>query len=69
MRWLTVMALVLAGVIFNVGCQVTVEDFRPVHLRGGGESTETEPKPEPKPEPPRPSGKDVIFVLGLNGID
>jgi len=69
MRLLAVMALILAGAILSVGCQLTVDDFRPVHLRGGGESPEAEPEPEPTPEPPRTTGKDVIFVLGLNGID
>ncbi len=71
MRWLTLMAMVLAGTAFAVGCQVTVDDIQPVHMRGGGESPEPEPepKPEPKPEPPKNTGKDVIYVLGLNGID
>lgn len=70
MRWPFFLALVAIGVIFAAGCQLTVDDIRPVHLRGGGGvEAPPEPKPEPKVEPPRQTGKDVIYVLGLHGID
>lgn len=66
-------SLVTIFAVFAVGCQITVDDIQPVHLRGGGESPEPEtkpqPEPQPKPEPPKNTGKDVVYVLGLNGID
>lgn len=47
---------------------------------GGGQATPTDPRPDPAPRPqpePAPPGpkpepqtpKDVIFVLGINGMD
>lgn len=68
MRTSLLIMLALAGALWCCGCQITVDDIRPFDLRkGGGEVVE--PQPEPQPEPPRQTGKDVIYALGLHGID
>lgn len=77
MKPLCLAAFILAGSFYCTACQVTVEDFRPAHLRqGGGESPEAvKPEPvmpevvKPEPEKPVPAGKDVIYAIGLKGID
>ncbi|KAA0207172.1 hypothetical protein EDM80_15945 [bacterium] len=75
---LALLLLALTG-----GCQLTKEDFQPVHLRkGGGEPAsvdsgcgarpqpKAEPKVEPKAEPEaRPEIREVIYAIGLKGID
>lgn len=70
MRTTSLLVLILAGALYCAGCQVTVDDLRPFELRqGGGESTEPPKQPPKQPEPPKQTGKDVIFALGLHGID
>lgn len=71
--------LALLLLALAAGCQLTKEDFQPVHLRkGGGEpaavdsrcGTRPEPKVEPKAKPEaKPEVKEVIYAIGLKGID
>lgn len=68
MRRHLLLALIASGAVYLAGCQLTVDDIRPVHLRGGGEAA-PEPPPQPEPKPKPEAGKDVIYVLGLHGID
>lgn len=76
-RLLPILLLVLVA---SAGCKGTQWTFS--KNWGGGQpasnAPQPEPKPEPKPEPapdkpqPKPepeSPKDVIFVLGIDGMD
>lgn len=59
-------ALILAGL---AGCQLTLEDLTPFEFRTPKQIVDPDKQPPPPPPPPPVTGKDIVFYLGIDGVD
>ncbi len=58
-------ALILMGL---GGCQLTLEDLTPFEFRTPKQIVDPD-KPTPPQPPPPVTGKDIVFYLGIDGVD
>lgn len=72
MRRFATTLLAAALIVTMAGCQITLEDLTPFEFRqvtGPDKPPPDRPPPDKPPDQPPVTGKDIVYILGVDGVD